>query len=169
MADKILEIKEKLLCGTRLEFECDLLEQRDDEVVLLYRLPKTWQLEDVTLPEGALSLGYFWPERGYNAYHFVATDGRTLALYLNISDSTRIAESCLYWRDLIVDILIAPDGQAQVLDEDEIPAGIDVTLLRHIQVTKAQLLARPEALLSDLETRSAGLLEAHQLIDADRH
>lgn len=166
MTEKILEIKEKLLGDAPLEFECDLLECTDSQWVLLYRLSESGRLEDIELPEGTLSLGYFWPDRGYNAYHFVAADGRTLALYLNVSDSTRLVDGQLFWRDLIVDVLIAPGGEVTVLDEDEIPAGIDITLLRHIQVTKAQLLAKPDALLADLESRSRTLLEKHGLITA---
>ena len=164
MTEKILEIKEKLLCGSQLEFECELLAKRDDQLVLLYCLPQQRQLENISLPQGSLSLGYFWPQKGYNAYHFVAPDGSTLALYLNISDSTRVIDDCLYWRDLIVDILITPDGDAQVLDEEEIPAGIDVSLLRHIHVTKARLLEKPQLLLRDLQRQTTALLQAHGLV-----
>jgi len=156
----ILEIKEKLLCGSRLQFECELLERDKRQAVVLYRLPKAGDLHGVHLPEGALSVGYFWQDRAYNVYHFVAAGGETLALYINISDSTRIDETRLYWRDLVLDILIRPDGECQVLDEEEIPAGIDITLLRYIQVNKAQLLAAPQNLLQEIESRSRQLLQS---------
>lgn len=158
MMQTILEIKEKLLCGSRLEFECELLERKENEAVVLYRLPKSGDLEGIHLPEGALSVGYFWQDRAYNVYHFVTAEGETLALYVNISDSTRIDEAQLYWRDLVLDILIHPDGECRVLDEEEIPAGIDITLLRYIHVSKAQLLAAPGDLLQEIEGRSRQLL-----------
>ena len=43
-------------------------------------MPTDHQLEDLLLAKGTLSLGYFWEDRPYNAYHWVDDNQQTLAL-----------------------------------------------------------------------------------------
>ncbi len=99
MMQKITEIKEKLN-GQRMEFECAVLELGADEAVVLFRSDESYYVEDVLVPSGSLSVGYFWTGRFYNIYHWVSVEGETLALYINISDRTRITPQQLSWRGL---------------------------------------------------------------------
>lgn len=159
MMQTILEIKEKLLCGTRLEFECELLSRGQGEAVVLYRLPRAGELEGVYLSEGAVSVGYFWEDRPYNVYHFVAADGQTLALYINISDSTQISVDTLHWRDLIVDLMIEPGGACRVLDEHELPDQLDADLRLQITSATELLVTNAQTLLDEMTLRSRKLLK----------
>jgi hypothetical protein len=69
---------------------------------------------------GTVSFGHFWTDRPYNVYHWMdGTTGATIGYYVNLADSTRVDGDLLEWRDLAVDILIRPDGNVTVLDEDE--------------------------------------------------
>jgi predicted RNA-binding protein associated with RNAse of E/G family len=154
---RITEIK-TTLAGTRKEFDCELLAAGDAETVVIYRMPRDVQLEDLLLPRDAISLGYFWEERPYNAYHWVDGRRQTLALYFNICDNTRISVDQIAWRDLTVDILITPDLRCRVLDEDELPNDIDGDLLAHINATRDALCAHPARLLCEFECRSQALL-----------
>jgi len=146
--------------------------------VVIYRMPRDIMLEDLLLPRGSRSLGYFWEDRAYNVYHWVNDNLQTLALYLNICDNTRISPAQIAWRDLTVDILITPDLRCRVLDEDELPDDIDNKLLSRINATRDdelpddidnKLLSRINAtrdvlcadaarLLLEFETRSRALL-----------
>jgi predicted RNA-binding protein associated with RNAse of E/G family len=121
-------------------------------------MPADHQLEDLLLPKGSLSLGYFWEERNYNAYHWVDDKRRTLALYFNICDNTRISPRQIAWRDLTVDILITPDLRCRVLDEDELPDDIDRTLLARINATRDSLCGVAESLLHEFESHTRSLL-----------
>ena len=121
-------------------------------------MPADHQLEDLLLPAGSLSLGYFWEDRPYNAYHWVDDKHRTLALYFNICDSTHITAQQVVWRDLTVDILITPDLRCRVLDEDELPDDLDHKLLTRINATRDRLCAAPARRLHEFETRSRALL-----------
>lgn len=121
-------------------------------------MPADHQLEDVLLPAGTLSLGYFWEDRPYNAYHWVDDKGQTLALYFNICDNTRIDARQIAWRDLAVDILITPDQRCRVMDEDELPDDIDPELLDRINATRDQLRADPALQLRQFAASSRAQL-----------
>ena len=130
--DTIVEVKETLT-GERREFRCTVVARATRAVVVSYRSPIGGVVEDVSLPAGTLTLGYFWETRPYNVYHWIAPDGRTLGLYFNVSDTTRITPGRVAWRDLAVDVLITADGRCRVLDEDELPSDLDRTLKRQIE------------------------------------
>jgi len=157
---RITEVK-TTLAGERKLFDCELLTLTPGEAVVVYRMPHDVMLEDLLLPRGGLSLGYFWEDRAYsayNAYHWVDDNLQTLALYFNICDNTRISTAQIAWRDLSVDILITPDMRCRVLDEDELPDDIDNELLSRINATRDALCADASRLLLELETRSRALL-----------
>lgn len=153
----IIEVKEKLN-GERHEFASALLSRMADEVISLYTLPGDGALGGVPLSSGTRCLGYFWTARPYNIYHAVDDHGRTLVVYINLSDRTIITPEAITWRDLIVDLVITPDGQCRVLDEDELPDDIDPALLAEINAARDNLLATYPALITDLERRTATLL-----------
>jgi predicted RNA-binding protein associated with RNAse of E/G family len=156
--DRITEIK-TTLSGARKEFDCELLARDAHEVVVIYRMPAEFQLEDLLLPKDSISLGYFWEDRAYNVYHWVDQQRQTLALYFNICDNTHISSDRVAWRDLTVDILITPDLRCRVLDEDELPDDIDTDLLSYIFATRDALCADPAGLLSSFEARRRALPE----------
>ncbi len=157
MAETITEIK-TTLAGEEKRFDCELLARDESETVVVYRMPREVELEDVRLPENSISLGYFWAHKPFNAYHWLDDDGRTLALYFNISDGTRLGASEIAWRDLAVDVLITPDLRCRVLDEDELPADLDAELRAHIDAAREQLCAAPAQTLDAFRARSARLL-----------
>ena len=158
----MLEVKKKL-AGERIEFVCTPLHLAADEAVLLYKLPRAFQIEDLFLPDNSLSLGYFWTNRPYNAYHWITPQGQMLGLYINISDQTCITVEEVSWRDLLVDLLVTPDGRCRVLDEDEVPGNLEPVLLRKFKSTRHILVQQYKRLLAEVEQRSAELLKAVQL------
>jgi predicted RNA-binding protein associated with RNAse of E/G family len=151
----ILEIKHKL-DGERKEFHCQLCSYTDDEVVVIYPITRDGKVEDLLLPKGTISFGYFWSGRLYNVYHWVTPTGETLGFYFNIGDRTRISREEIYWRDLVVDILITPDGRCRVLDEHELPTDLDADLRRIIETARDEVLRQKDDLVGEIERRSAG-------------
>jgi len=154
---RITEVK-TTLTGERKLFDCELLSLTAGEAVVIYRMPRDITLEDLLLPRGGRSLGYFWEDRAYNVYHWVDDNLQTLALYFNICDNTRISPAQIAWRDLTVDILVTPDLRCRVLDEDELPDDIDSKLLSRINATRDALCADAARLLLEFETRSRSWL-----------
>ncbi len=157
MTETVTEIK-TTLAGEEKRFACELLARADAEAVVIYRMPRAVELEDIVLPENAISLGYFWAHKPFNAYHWLDPDGRSLALYFNISDGTRLGEHEIAWRDLAVDVLITPDLRCRVLDEDELPADLDAGLRAYIEAARERLCAAPAQALDAFRARSARLL-----------
>jgi len=118
---------------------------------VIYRMPAAYQLEDILLPRGSRSLGYFWQDRPYNTYHWIDDKQDTLALYFNVCDQTRIGEDTIEWRDLVVDVLITPDRRCRILDEDELPENLDCDLRAYITTTQKSLCAAPLSLLAEYD------------------
>ena len=154
---RIVEIK-TTLAGECKRFDCELLKFTRGEVVVIYRMPRDVQLEDLLLPKDSISVGYFWEDRAYNAYHWIDGQSQTLALYFNICDNTRISAHQVAWRDLTVDVLITPDLRCRVLDEDELPDDIDSDLRAYIDSARTTLCADPQRLLFEFEARRRELL-----------
>jgi len=144
--------------GKRQEYEGLLLSRRRDEVILMLRLPSEGRVENLLLPAGTLSIGYFWTDRPYNVYHWMTPGGDTLGVYFNIGDQTHITAEAVYWRDLAVDILVTPDGRFRSLDEEELPADLDCDLRTMIVEVRKDLLSRCQELRRELEARSTRFL-----------
>ena len=157
MTETVTEIK-TTLAGEEKRFDCELLARAGAEAVVIYRMPREVELEDLVLPQHSISLGYFWAHKPFNAYHWLDADGRTLALYFNISDGTRLGEREIAWRDLAVDVLITPDLRCRVLDEDELPDDLDAGLRARIEAARDSLCAAPAQTLDAFRARSARLL-----------
>ncbi|HEV2283297.1 MAG TPA: DUF402 domain-containing protein [bacterium] len=118
----VLEVKRRL-DGSARTYPCEAAEIAADRAVLLYRLPNQGRVADLVLPAGTLTVAYYWTERPYNVYHWIAPSGETLAYYFNLSGPVRIGPDRLEWEDLEVDVLVTPDGRVQILDEDAVPAS----------------------------------------------
>jgi predicted RNA-binding protein associated with RNAse of E/G family len=161
---EITEIKETL-AGTRKTFHCHVIDRKPGALVVLFVSKAHVRVHDVDLPAGTVTFGYFWTERNFNVYHWMAPSGATLAFYVNLSDGTRL-EDTLHWRDLTVDILIPPMGEAVVLDEDEIPLALDATTRSRIDRAKQDVLTRAGALRLELEAHSDKLWP--KVFDTDR-
>ena len=153
----ILEVKEKLN-GERHEFASALLAEAPGEVITLYVLPRDGGLGSVPLTKGTRCLGHFWADRPYNVYHAIDADGQTIVFYVNLSDRTVITPEAITWRDLIVDVVVTPDGQCSVLDEDELPPDLDPALGATIDAARDDFLANFPTILAAVERRTASLL-----------
>jgi predicted RNA-binding protein associated with RNAse of E/G family len=149
---EIIEVKETL-AGTRKTFPCHVIDRHPGSMVVLFVSKAAVRVHDIDLPAGTVTFGYFWADRGYNVYHWMSPAGATLAFYVNLSEGTRL-EDTLYWRDLAVDILIPPGGEATVLDEDEIPIAADRETRARIERGKQDVLARAAALRLELEAHT---------------
>lgn len=121
-------------------------------------MPESVQLEDLRLPKGSISVGYFWTHKPFNTYHWVDARQRTLALYFNICDKVSFSNDQIAWRDLTVDVLITPDTRCRVLDEDELPDDLEPELRDTIAAASAELCDSSTHLLAAFEARSRKLL-----------
>lgn len=98
---------------------------------------------------------FFSSDRPYNCFSVFAPDGSLRGWYANVTYPTRIdgtqTPPRLYWHDLYLDVVMLPDGQIFVRDEDELEeAGIESTDPRFF----AEILAAKDELVGLARARA---------------
>ena len=154
------EIKRRL-DGRVDRFECSPVQLAQDEVVLLHKRSEEGRVDDLVLPAGSLTFGYFWTQRPYNVYHFVTETGRTLGVYFNVCDQTEISPETVSWRDLVIDLLVTPDGRCRVLDAEELPPDLSTHPAQLIRETEQYLQSQHGSVCAEVERRTAAYLTNH--------
>jgi predicted RNA-binding protein associated with RNAse of E/G family len=144
-----------LLDGRIKRFECVAVHVSDDEAVVIYELKREVRVEDLLLPAGTLSFGYFWSNCHYNIYHWVTETNETLGIYFNVCDEINISEDNVSWRDLIIDLLVTPDGRCRVLDTDELPPNLDQRLADIIEKTEKCLKIQYRDIVAKVKNKTA--------------
>lgn len=145
------EIKRRL-DGTLAKFECRLVHREPGHVVIRHEITgQGGEVAGIGLPDGTVTYAYYWTDRLYNVYHWLLPDGTTAGYYFNLADQTEIGKDHVAWRDLVVDVLVAPDGRCQVLDEDELPADLGPALRAKIECAKADILQNKKRLVEEIE------------------
>lgn len=71
------------------------------------------------IPRGTRTLEYYWLDRWYNIFRFLADDATTRLWYCNISTPPQLSNGELSYIDLDIDVLVRPDFSFQMLDVDE--------------------------------------------------
>ena len=140
-----LEIKRKL-DGREQRFACELVALTPSRGILRYVTDSERQVASVRLFAGCVTYAVYWPDRPYNVYWWQEPSGRSLAFYFNISDSTELGREAFRWRDLALDVLVLPDGSAEVLDEAELPADLAPPLRAYVLEARDAILAAPRVL-----------------------
>ena len=146
----IVEVKRRL-DGTEARFECEPIAiEAGRRAVIRYVLDRAWEVPGVALRPGMATYAHFWIDRPYNAYHWL--DGeRTVGVYFNIGVCDEISEARIGWTDYIVDILVTPEGEARVLDADEVDAATPAEARRLIDETREAILRDVARLVSEVE------------------
>jgi hypothetical protein len=89
---------------------------------------------------------YFALERPYNAFAVYRSSSGFAGWYCNVTHPTIVNGDTIYWHDLYVDVIVRPDGDVIVLDEDELAAARlderDPALHALILAARDELLAR---------------------------
>jgi predicted RNA-binding protein associated with RNAse of E/G family len=76
-------------------------------------------------------------------------DKSITAYYFNIADSIYLSRQKFVWRDLVVDVLVLPNGFIKVLDEEEIPLSIDKSLKDYIESGKKTILQNYKTIIQE--------------------
>lgn len=95
--------------------------QRDGQSIVLRT---AWERDPMDLGFVVLEPGdrwteYFYVDRWYNIFEIRTSDGRLKGWYCNVTRPACITDDDVTAEDLALDLWVAPDGQMQVLDEDE--------------------------------------------------
>lgn len=120
---------------------------RDDHAIVLRTGWKRAPLDlgFVVLEPGDRWTEHFYANRWYNIFEIRASDGRLKGWYCNVTRPARISGREVAAEDLALDLWVAPDGEMQVLDEDEFAA---LPLTPAERKTARQALAELQAMVA---------------------
>jgi predicted RNA-binding protein associated with RNAse of E/G family len=90
----------------------------------------------VVLEPGDRWTEHFYTDRWYNIFEICANDGHFKGWYCNVTRPAAISAHEVTAEDLALDLWVAPDGEMQVLDEDEF-AALSLTLVERNAAQKA--------------------------------
>ncbi len=98
--------------------------RRDDRAIVLRTRWRRAPLDlgFVVLEPGDRWTEFFYADRWYNIFEIRASDGRLKGWYCNVTRPACISAGEVAADDLALDLWVAPDGETQVLDEDEFAA-----------------------------------------------
>ncbi|MGM0866413.1 MAG: DUF402 domain-containing protein [Bacillota bacterium] len=115
--------------GKSVEHHCRLLKAGVEDVVLFHKVEDAFTMttnqSSLTIPKGSYTLAYYWKDRAYNVYIWRDHSGEYLGSYFNIVRNTNIDNEVVSFEDLIIDVLVFDDGNASVLDEEELPVSME--------------------------------------------
>jgi protein associated with RNAse G/E len=76
------------------------------------------------IKRGTKTIEYYWIDRWYNVFRFLAADETTRLWYCNIATPPKVSDNTLTYVDLDIDIVVQPDYSYQVLDLDEFETNV---------------------------------------------
>jgi hypothetical protein len=105
----------------RYAWSGELLAQEPGHLVLLaiWKGPGEPRVGDIAFMAGDRFVEHYYPGRGYAIWQVEQPDGTIKGWYCNISTPVEWQEGDLSFRDLLLDLLVYPDGNSSVLDRDE--------------------------------------------------
>ncbi len=148
------------LSGEEVSFECELLAYEDDLGIVRYVIERERTIDGIVLPAGTVTLGLYYSDRPYNLYYWIAPRQgpdetaedpwrRDIAYYFNVVEPIEVSREMIAYRDLVVDVLVLPDGRARPLDESELPDSLDESLRDRIISVRDDLLVRHTEIIEE--------------------
>ncbi|MCM3706831.1 MULTISPECIES: DUF402 domain-containing protein [Cytobacillus] len=157
--DEMIERKIRYGYGSRsVEHHCMLLTAEDHHAVLFHLIEDPFTMiagqTHITIPKGSYTIAYYWEDRPYNLYFWRDAEGRYLGSYFNIVKNTVFTDGMVSFEDLIIDMLVLPNGGVFILDEDELPEQLESFESGAVQQSLHVLKESLEAVLSQVISES---------------
>ncbi|MGP7817659.1 DUF402 domain-containing protein [Niallia sp. 01092] len=139
-----------------VEHSCLLL-QAEPYIVLFHKITDSFTMTTVegkhlTISEGSYTTAFYWKDRPYNVYLWRDSEGNYLGCYFNIVKNTYRTDAIVCFEDLMIDVLVLPNGQVFILDEDELPEPIEQFEKGQVQKALTHLTTNMEIVLSEVFT-----------------
>ncbi|UNP78994.1 DUF402 domain-containing protein [Bacillus nitratireducens] len=115
--------------ATTVDHVCLLVEAQQGKIVLFHEVQYSFTMTanetQLTIPKGSYTTAYYWENCPYNLYIWRDSAGQYLGSYFNIVKKTYITNELVSFEDLIMDIMVLPNGEYFILDEEELPEPLD--------------------------------------------
>ena len=153
---------------TIVEHDCILLETKKERHVLFHKIETPFSMtaseRELTIRKGSYTLAFYWEKCPYNVYIWRDEHGKYLGAYFNIVKNTYITEQVLSFEDLIIDVLVFPDGRYFVLDEDELPKPLAEFEKGDVQASLNSLLEMLDTFLPAILSEKEHLFKHEKLL-----
>ncbi|WP_442857541.1 DUF402 domain-containing protein [Bacillus sp. mrc49] len=151
-----------------VDHHCIRLAADEDEVVLFHEVNDSFTMNtpetELTISKGSYTIAYYWRHRPYNLYIWRNKQGQYVGSYFNMVKNTSILDKLVTFEDLIIDILVLPDGDHFILDEDELPVPLDVFENGSVQQALTDLLGSMDDLLAQTVLQSGHFYKHEDLL-----
>ena len=151
-----------------VEHICLLLKAKNQHVVLFHEIMDAFTMKagpiELNIPIGSYTIAYYWKDRPYNLYIWRDNEGNYLGSYFNIVKNTYMADKLLSFEDLIIDIMVLPDGSHFILDEEELPVPLEQFESGSVKQALNSLLDSIDILLSQIIEESGKLYKHNDLV-----
>lgn len=130
--DRPILYRRRFIPDEMVELKDDLILSMSDDLILT-----SW---DVLKPRMDISRGIsaYYPEKGIKISKMYDNAGKMVYWYCDIIDTEYQADTNTYiFNDLLLDVLVYPDGQVEVLDMDEFADAMEQGILSMGLIAKA--------------------------------
>jgi len=165
--DKVIERKIRY-DSTVVEYSCILLKAQNQNFVLFHEIMDSFTMianqTKLTISKGSYTIAYYWKNRPYNLYIWRDNKGNYIGSYFNIVKNTYMIDNLVSFEDLIIDILVLPNGDYFILDEDELPEPLNQFEDGSVQQTVNSLTESLDMLLSQIISETENLYKHEELL-----
>lgn len=165
------EIK-RHLDGRKEEFLCEAIYLNQRMAILRFETPPGHRYRvDASIPLSAqVTQGVFWKNRNYLLYKMFNADGSLLGYRFDICCDVNIGPDFVEWTDLVLDFWVDAQGEARLLDEEEVAQYqarglLGPKELEILRKTKTLLISNYPAIIQEAES----LLKAHLQVGGRSH
>lgn len=147
-----------------VEYRCLPLKILDGrEAILYHKIIQAFELplkeHIINIPKGSYTVAFYWSDRPYNVYVFRNKKNQVIALYINIVKNTQISKKSIEFYDLILDIVVTPDGKFNVLDIDELTESLEEFENGEVYLTLKSLISSLSKIKNELINESEKILK----------
>jgi hypothetical protein len=109
-------------------------------------------VDKVTFRKGDLMLERYYSDRWYNIFELHnREDDQVKCWYVNLSYPALFSAESIIWQDLALDLVVYPNGEYRLLDEDEFDdLLLEPEVRRRCLETVREILANPSLIKSGL-------------------
>lgn len=110
----------------RYAWQGEVLRREADLLLLqaIWQGPGEPRIGTIRFEAGDRFLEYYYPGRPYAVWQIERPDGALKGWYCNVGTPPLEGDAVLSFDDLLLDVLVYPDGRYAVLDEDEFAAAL---------------------------------------------
>lgn len=165
--DKIIE--RKIRYDSKIvDYPCRLLTRQKQSAVLFHIIEESFTMiangASLTIPIGSYTIAYYWENLPYNLYFWRDHQGNYLGSYLNIVKHTTITDEVVSFEDLIIDILVLPNGEYFMLDENELPESIEHFENGFVKQAMNSVIESLPAILAQAISESEGIYKHERFL-----